>query len=53
MQLHWKGKLNSLTKLQEIPNRLELLEEVLLDSAVETFTTGLQVNYEQNEYRSY
>ena len=52
-QLQWEGKLESLTKLQEIPKHLELLEKVLLDSAVETFTIGLQVNYEQIEYRLY
>jgi len=42
-----KGKLDSLVKLQEIPNHLELLEKMLLDSAMKTFSTGLKVIWEQ------
>ena len=43
LQLQLKGKLDSLVKLQEIPNHLELLEKVLLDSAMKTFSTSLKV----------
>ena len=46
LQLQLKGKLDSLVKLQEIPKHLELLEKVLLDSAMETFSTGLRVSCE-------
>ena len=45
LQLQLKDKLDSLVKLQEIPNHLELLEKVLLDSAMETFSTGLRVGF--------
>lgn len=43
VQLPLTDKLDSLVKLQEIPNHLELLEKVLLDSAMETFSTALKV----------
>ena len=39
-------KLDSLEKLQKIPNHLEVLEKVLLDSAVEAFTSDLHVSCE-------
>ena len=37
-QLRLREKLDSLEKLQDIPNHLELLEKILLDSAMETFS---------------
>lgn len=45
-QLPLKNKLDSLVKLQEIPNHLELLEKVLLDSAMKSFSTDLKVRFE-------
>ena len=46
-QLLLPDKINSLEKLQEIPNRVDLLDKVLLDSAMETFSTDLRVCFEQ------
>lgn len=47
LQLLFPDKINSLEKLQEISNHVELLDKVLLDSAMETFSTGLRVCFEQ------
>ena len=46
LQLSLKLKLDSLQELQKLPNHVEVLEKVLLDSAAESFTSELHVSCE-------
>ena len=44
LQLKLGDKLASLEELQAIPDHVEVLEKVLLDSAMEAFTSELHVS---------
>ena len=45
LQLKLQAKLDSLEKLDTIPHHVEVLEKVLLDSAMEAFTSELHVSF--------
>ena len=51
LQIALQAKFDSLEKLEEIPHHVEVLEKILLDSAMEAFNSELHVSLSQHAIR--
>ena len=51
LQLALQAKFDSLEKLEKIPRHVEVLEKILLDSAMEAFNSELHVSLSQHAIR--